>query len=89
MIFPYMDTDLEKIIKDEQYLQAEHIKIVLYQILKALKYMQSANVIHRYNMYAIHCQKALQSIGLSYFLGIRSLCRINDPFDVIQGLKAS
>ena len=47
MIFPFMDTDLEKIIKDEQYLQLENIKVVLYQILKALKYMHSANVIHR------------------------------------------
>lgn len=48
MIFPYMDTDLEKLIKDDQYLEPEHVKIVLYQVLKALKYLHSANVIHRY-----------------------------------------
>jgi serine/threonine protein kinase len=48
MVFPYMDTDLEKLIKDAQFLEADHVKLVLYQVLKALKYLHSANIIHRY-----------------------------------------
>ncbi|CAH8496326.1 unnamed protein product [Heterobilharzia americana] len=43
----YMDTDLHKIIASSQYLSLEHTKLFVYQILRGLKYLHSAGVIHR------------------------------------------
>ncbi|CAH8481968.1 unnamed protein product [Schistosoma turkestanicum] len=43
----YMDTDLQKIIVSAQYLSLEHVKLFVYQILRGLKYLHSAGVIHR------------------------------------------
>ncbi|KAK4469861.1 hypothetical protein MN116_007370 [Schistosoma mekongi] len=43
----YMDTDLHKIIVSAQYLPLEHVKLFVYQILRGLKYLHSAGVIHR------------------------------------------
>jgi len=42
-----METDLRQIIKSDQKLSEEHIQYFIYQILRALKYMHSANVLHR------------------------------------------
>lgn len=42
-----METDLSSLIKSEQDLTDEHCSFFLYQILRGLKYMHSANVIHR------------------------------------------
>lgn len=42
-----MDTDLYKIIKTNQELSDEHYKFIMYQILRALLFLHSANVIHR------------------------------------------
>ena len=42
-----METDLRQIIKSDQKLSEEHIQYFVYQILRALKYMHSANVLHR------------------------------------------
>ncbi|KAL9650604.1 hypothetical protein ABK040_006405 [Willaertia magna] len=42
-----METDLRQIIKSDQKLTDEHIQYFIYQILRALKYMHSANVLHR------------------------------------------
>jgi len=47
LIFEYVDTDLHKIFLSPQYLSNEHVKIFLYQMLKGLKYLESASVIHR------------------------------------------
>ena len=47
LIFEYVDTDLHKIILSPQYLSTEHVQIFLYQLLKGVKYLHSANVIHR------------------------------------------
>ncbi|CAI2727241.1 unnamed protein product [Schistosoma spindalis] len=43
----YMDTDLHKIIVSTQYLSLDHVKLFVYQILRGLKYLHSAGVIHR------------------------------------------
>ncbi|KAH8861890.1 Serine/threonine kinase NLK [Schistosoma japonicum] len=43
----YMDTDLHKIIVSTHYLPLEHVKLFVYQILRGLKYLHSAGVIHR------------------------------------------
>lgn len=42
-----MQTDLHKIITSRQLLSPDHVKVFLYQILRGLKYLHSANIIHR------------------------------------------
>jgi serine/threonine protein kinase len=47
LVFDFVDTDLSKIFKSDQYMGIGHVKYILYQLLLGLKYMHSANVIHR------------------------------------------
>ena len=42
-----MQSDLHKIIVSPQTLTADHIKVFVYQILRGLKYLHSANILHR------------------------------------------
>ncbi|XP_064620351.1 serine/threonine-protein kinase NLK-like [Lineus longissimus] len=42
-----MQSDLHKIIVSPQPLTSDHVKVFLYQILRGLKYLHSARVIHR------------------------------------------
>lgn len=42
-----MQSDLHKIIVSRQPLTIDHIKLFVYQILRGLKYLQSANILHR------------------------------------------
>lgn len=43
----YLETDLHKLIKRGNVLRSVHMKYITYQILKAIKYIHSADVIHR------------------------------------------
>lgn len=47
LIFEYMDTDLHAVIKKGTLLKDIHKCYVMYQLLKAIKYLHSGNVIHR------------------------------------------
>lgn len=47
LVFDFVDTDLQKIFKSDQYMTAGHVKYIMYQLLLGLKFMHSANVIHR------------------------------------------
>ncbi|XP_057683767.1 mitogen-activated protein kinase 15 [Corythoichthys intestinalis] len=47
LIFEYMDSDLHAVIKKGTLLKDIHKRYVMYQLLKAVKYMHSGNVIHR------------------------------------------
>jgi serine/threonine protein kinase len=47
LVFDFVDTDLSKIIRSNQYMTKGHVQFILYQLLLGLKYMHSANVIHR------------------------------------------
>ena len=47
VISELMETDLNSIIKSPQPLSDEHVKFLLYQILRGLKYMHSACILHR------------------------------------------
>ncbi|XP_073319191.1 mitogen-activated protein kinase 15 [Pagrus major] len=47
LIFEFMDTDLHAVIKKGTLLKDIHKRYVMYQLLKALKYLHSGNVIHR------------------------------------------
>jgi mitogen-activated protein kinase 1/3 len=45
IVLPLMDTDLRKLLKSRR-LSNEHVRCFLYQILRGLRYIHSANVIH-------------------------------------------
>lgn len=47
MICELMQSDLHKIIVSPQHLSSDHIKVFLYQILRGVKYLHSAKIIHR------------------------------------------
>ncbi len=47
VVYELMETDLSSIIKSNQDLSDEHIRYFLYQLLRGLKYIHSANIIHR------------------------------------------
>ncbi|XP_074601061.1 serine/threonine-protein kinase nemo [Brevipalpus obovatus] len=47
IITELMSSDLHKIIVSSQPLTTDHVKIFLYQILRGLKYLHSANILHR------------------------------------------
>lgn len=42
-----MSTDLSAIIQSNQPLTEEHYKFFLYQLLKGIKYIHSAQIVHR------------------------------------------
>ena len=46
VISEMMDTDLTSIIKSDQPLTEEHYKFFLYQLLRGLKYIHSAKIVH-------------------------------------------
>ncbi|TQD99351.1 hypothetical protein C1H46_015009 [Malus baccata] len=46
-VYELMDTDLHQIIKSSQPLSSDHCKYFLFQLLRGLKYLHSANILHR------------------------------------------
>jgi mitogen-activated protein kinase 7 len=42
-----MEADLNQILKSGQQLTSQHYQYFLYQILRGLKWMHSANILHR------------------------------------------
>ena len=47
LVFDLTDTDLHYVIHSQQEITDNHVRCFLYQILRGLKYIHSANVIHR------------------------------------------
>ncbi|XP_077990919.1 uncharacterized protein LOC144445251 [Glandiceps talaboti] len=47
LVFEFMDTDLHAVIKKGNILKDVHKRYIMYQLLKATKYLHSGNVIHR------------------------------------------
>jgi mitogen-activated protein kinase 1/3 len=47
LVFEFVDTDLSKILKSNQYLTLEHIQYMLYQLIDGIRYLHKTNVIHR------------------------------------------
>merc|ERR1719343_463545 len=46
-VLEYIDTDLGKLFKSNQYWTQKHVPYILYQILLGLNYMHSAHICHR------------------------------------------
>ena len=47
IITELMETDLHRVIYTDQKLTEDHIQYIIYQLLRGLLYMHSANIIHR------------------------------------------
>ncbi|XP_063806477.1 mitogen-activated protein kinase 15, partial [Pseudophryne corroboree] len=47
LVFEYMETDLHAVIKKGNLLKDIHMRYIIYQLLKATKFLHSGNVIHR------------------------------------------
>uniref|UniRef100_A0A2P2JGW4 Mitogen-activated protein kinase n=1 Tax=Rhizophora mucronata TaxID=61149 RepID=A0A2P2JGW4_RHIMU len=47
LVYELMDTDLHQIIKSSQALTNDHCQYFLFQLLRGLKYLHSANILHR------------------------------------------
>ncbi|KAG7618637.1 putative mitogen-activated protein kinase CMGC-MAPK family [Arabidopsis thaliana] len=47
LVYELMDSDLNQIIKSSQSLSDDHCKYFLFQLLRGLKYLHSANILHR------------------------------------------
>ncbi|XP_020251512.1 mitogen-activated protein kinase 4-like [Asparagus officinalis] len=47
LVYDLMDTDLHQIIKSSQALSNDHCQYFLFQLLRGLKYLHSANILHR------------------------------------------
>lgn len=47
LVYELMDTDLHQIIKSSQPLSNDHLQYFLFQLLRGLKYLHSANILHR------------------------------------------
>ncbi|GLT84662.1 hypothetical protein SLE2022_028790 [Rubroshorea leprosula] len=47
IVYELMDTDLHQIIRSNQPLADDHCRYFLYQVLRGLNYVHSANVLHR------------------------------------------
>uniref|UniRef100_A0A667WKB0 Mitogen-activated protein kinase 15 n=1 Tax=Myripristis murdjan TaxID=586833 RepID=A0A667WKB0_9TELE len=78
LIFEFMDTDLHAVIKKGSLLKDIHKRFVMYQLLKATKYLHSGNVIHRDQkpsnvLLDTDCRVKLCDFGLA-----RSLCQMQE-----------
>lgn len=47
LVFEIMDTDLAQIIRSPQPLKEQHTQYFTYQLLRALEYLHSKNIVHR------------------------------------------
>ncbi|XP_061949324.1 mitogen-activated protein kinase 7 isoform X2 [Populus nigra] len=47
LVYELMDTDLHQIIKSSQPLSNDHCKYFIFQLLRGLNYLHSANILHR------------------------------------------
>ncbi|KAL2892182.1 Mitogen-activated protein kinase-like protein MMK2 [Bienertia sinuspersici] len=70
MVHELMDTDLYQIIRSNQLLADDHCRYFIYQILRGLKYIHSANVLHRdlkpsYLLLNANCDLKIGDFGLA------------------------
>ncbi|EPY40614.1 map kinase 3 [Angomonas deanei] len=70
VVTPLMDVDLNVVLRSRQVLEESHMQYFVYQILRGLKYLHSANVAHRdlkpANLVTnISCELKIIDFGLS------------------------
>jgi serine/threonine protein kinase len=47
VVYDLMEADLDCVLQSEQQLTNEHYQLLLYQLLRGLKYIHSAGILHR------------------------------------------
>ena len=47
IVYDLMETDLHQVLKSPQAISVEQVRYIIYQILRAIKYIHSAGVLHR------------------------------------------
>ncbi len=65
------EADLHNVIRKGTILKDTHKRYVMYQLLKAMKYLHSANVIHRDMKVKIFIQEKENNIKIEIFLAIK------------------
>lgn len=75
IVMECMETDLHYVLRSKQPLSAEHFQCFLYQILSALKYIHSANCVHR----DIKPQNLLLNSNCDLKIGDFGLARVLNP----------
>jgi serine/threonine protein kinase len=81
LVFDFVDTDLSKIIRSNQYMTKGHVQFILYQLLLGLKYMHSANVIHRdikpanILVSCVDCSVKIADFGLARVVEVDAMAR--------------
>ncbi|XP_071448671.1 extracellular signal-regulated kinase 2 [Hetaerina americana] len=70
LVFEYMDSDLHNVIKKGNVLKEIHIQFIMYQLLKATKYIHSGEVVHRDQkpsnvLIDVNCHCKLADFGLA------------------------
>ncbi|CAE7925757.1 MPK2, partial [Symbiodinium sp. KB8] len=70
MVFEHVETDLHKITKSNQNLTPRHVQHIMYQILTAMNFLESACVIHRdikpaNLLISLSCRVHLADFGLA------------------------
>jgi mitogen-activated protein kinase 1/3 len=79
MVMDFVDTDLSKIFKSNQFMLMGHIEFILYQLLLGLKYIHSACVIHRdlkpanILVNCRNCNLKIADFGLSRVVGVEEV----------------
>ncbi|CAE6052841.1 unnamed protein product [Arabidopsis arenosa] len=48
IVYELMDTDLQRILRSNQTLTSDQCRFLVYQLLRGLKYVHSANILHQY-----------------------------------------
>ncbi|KAG6408821.1 hypothetical protein SASPL_131846 [Salvia splendens] len=74
LVYELMDTDLHQIIKSSQALSNDHCQYFLFQLLRGLKYLHSANILHRdlkpgNLLINANCDLKICDFGLAQLLG--------------------
>ena len=88
-VFEFVDTDLAKIIKSNQFLGIDHVQFIMYQILDGVNYIHGTNVIHRdlkpanILVSCLDCTIKIADFGLSRVVG-SDLMLTHHPSDLLH-----
>jgi serine/threonine protein kinase len=78
IVYDLMETDLHQVLKSPQTITPEHARYIIYQILRALKFIHSAGVLHRdlkpsNILLSSNCDVQVCDFGLSAFNGSQDM----------------